>query len=266
MSKTVARERRAVVLLSGGIDSTVTAYLARRDVGKEGKLHAISFAYGQLHKKELAFASDIGVKLEMESHPLIKVLGMELFGEMESHPLIKVLGMELFGSSLVGGDEEPIKRLETMKSAFGMAYGPSRGSSRIPSTWVPQRNSFFLALAYAYAETVGASSVYIGVNSVDYSGYPDCRPEFIVTMCRALNLASKQAVEEGKRIGIETPLQYLSKVEIISKGLEMGVDFSKTWSCYCGRELACGKCPSCLIRLEAFSKLEMKDPARYEEV
>jgi len=249
MSKTVARERRAVVLLSGGIDSTVTAYLARRDVGKEGKLHAISFAYGQLHKKELAFASDIGVKLEMESHPLIKVLGMELFG-----------------SSLVGGDEEPIKRLETMKSAFGMAYGPSRGSSRIPSTWVPQRNSFFLALAYAYAETVGASSVYIGVNSVDYSGYPDCRPEFIVTMCRALNLASKQAVEEGKRIGIETPLQYLSKVEIISKGLEMGVDFSKTWSCYCGRELACGKCPSCLIRLEAFSKLEMKDPARYEEV
>lgn len=241
--------RRAVVLLSGGIDSTVTAYLARKDVGKKGKLHAISFAYGQLHKKELAFASDISVKLEMESHPLIRILGMELFG-----------------SSLVGGDEEPVKRLTAMKASFGLAYGRPKGDSRIPSTWVPQRNSFFLALAYAYAETVGASSVYIGVNSVDYSGYPDCRPEFVQAMDTALNLASKQAVETGKYIRIVAPLQHLSKVEIISKGLEMGVDFSKTWSCYCGRELACGKCPSCLIRLEAFSKLEMKDPARYEEV
>ncbi len=242
MSKTIVKERGAVVLLSGGIDSTVCAYLAKRDIGEEGKLHALSFEYGQLHRKELLLARDLGAKLEVDSHPLIKVLGMELFG-----------------SSLVGRGTVT-ERLAVMKEAY------AKEEEVIPSTWVPQRNSLFLALAFAYAETVGVSSVYIGVNSMDYSGYPDCRPDFILAMGKALNLASKQAVETGQYIGIVTPLQFLSKVEIIKKGTELGVDFSRTTSCYCGGELACGKCPSCLIRLEAFRELGMEDPLEYEKI
>jgi len=226
----VREVRKSVVLLSGGIDSTVTAYLARRDTGKKGKLYAVSLDYGQAHKKELLCASDIGELLEVEGHPLFKILGMGLLG-----------------SSLVGKGEIPTEE--------------TRG---IPSTWVPQRNSIFLAFAFAYAETIGADRVYVGVNSRDYSGYPDCRPEFIEAMNKALNLASKRYVESGKGIGIIAPLQYLSKTDIIKKGIELKVNFSKTWSCYRGRELACGKCPSCLIRLEAFRKLGMRDPISYE--
>jgi len=224
--------KKAVVLLSGGIDSTITAYTAKKDIGKRGELHAISFDYGQTHQKELVCASAIGELLEVESHPLLKILGMGLFG-----------------SSLTGQGEVPTEEVEG-----------------VPSTWVPQRNSIFLTLAFAYAETIGADKVYIGVNSRDYSGYPDCRPEFILSMSVALNQASKQFIETGKGIGIVAPLQYLSKVDIIRKGIGLGVNFSVTWSCYNGRRLACGRCPSCIIRLKAFKDLGMKDPVEYEKI
>jgi len=219
--------KKAVVLLSGGIDSTVTAYIARKDIGGSGILHALHLNYGQLHKKEGELAFETAVKLSC------------IWYSQE----VKIPA----SSSLTGQGEIPT--------------GEPEG---IPSTWVPQRNSTFLALAFAYAETTGADRIYIGVNSRDYSGYPDCRPEFIEAVNKALNLASKQFVESGRGIGIIAPLQYLSKVEIIRKGIELGVDFSKTWSCYRGKELACGKCPSCLIRLEAFRELGIDDPIGYE--
>jgi len=220
--------KKVVVLLSGGIDSTVTAYLARRLVGSTSRLYALSFKYNQEHDKELSYAYSTGEALGVEDH---------LFLEVQIPA----------GSSLTGQGEIPSKEVKG-----------------IPSTWVPQRNSIFLALAFSYAEAVGADSIYIGVNSQDYSGYPDCRPEFITAMSTALNLASKRFVETGKVIGIVTPLQYLHKTGIISTGLELGIDFSNTWSCYRGGLKACGKCPSCRIRLEAFQSLGKTDPLEYE--
>lgn len=224
-----SRQRKAVVLLSGGLDSTVAAYCARKDIGKSGELYAITFNYGQTHSKELNYAREVAGELAV-CHDILSI------------PLSKVVQ-----STLTGQGEIPIGEVEG-----------------IPSTWVPQRNSIFLALAFAYAETVGADRVYIGVNSRDYSGYPDCRPEFVEAMNRALNLASKRFVETGKGIGIIAPLQYLTKVDIIKKGTELGVDFSKTWSCYRGGEKACGRCPSCVIRLRAFRELGIEDPIKYE--
>lgn len=226
---TIKQHRKAVVLLSGGIDSTVSAYIAREDVGEFGKLYALTFNYGQRHIKEALFARSVGRVLGVTEHRL---------------PHVEITA----GSSLTGQGEIPTEEGEG-----------------IPSTWVPQRNSIFLALAFSYAEAVGADRVYIGVNSRDYSGYPDCRPEFILAMSRALNLASKQAVETGKYIGIVAPLQHRSKVEIIQAGLSFGIDFSNTWSCYRGEKKACGRCPSCLIRLEAFRLLDVKDPVEYED-
>jgi len=150
-------------------------------------------------------------------------------------------------------------------SLIAVGEVPTEEVKGVPSTWVPQRNSIFLALAFAYAETVGADRVYVGANSMDYSGYPDCRYEFISALDIALNLASKQYVEDGKRITISAPLQFNSKADIIRRGIALGVDFSKTWSCYNGREKACGQCPSCLIRLKAFREVGIEDPLEYEE-
>lgn len=225
--------RKAVVLLSGGIDSTVTAYVAKKDIGKTGELYAITFEYGQMHSKEIVHARDIAKELEVKDH----------LEEWE-------LRIPTESSLLVESPEQI----------------PTEEAEGIPSTWVPQRNSIFLALAFAYAESIEADSVYIGVNSRDYSGYPDCRPEFIEAMTRALNLASKQFVETGKGIGIIAPLQFLFKADIIQLGTSLGVDFSKTWSCYRGEAKACGKCPSCLIRLRAFKELGLDDPIEYEKV
>ncbi len=224
--------KKTVVLLSGGLDSTVTAYLARKDVGKKGALYALTVMYGQKHTKEVEYAAKVAISLGAEWSPLY--LPLDTFLQ----------------SSLLHSQEEV----------------PTKEEEGIPSTWVPQRNSIFLALAFAYAETVGAGLVYTGFNVRDYSGYPDCRPEFVEQMQRALNLASKRFVETGEGIGITCPLMHKSKVEIIQIGMGLGVDFESTWSCYKGGDKACGVCDSCRIRLKAFEGAGLKDPLEYEDV
>jgi 7-cyano-7-deazaguanine synthase len=141
-------------------------------------------------------------------------------------------------------------------------------SKDIPATWVPQRNSIFLAMAWSYAETVGADLIYAGMNCQDYSGYPDCRPEFLQSMEKALNWASKRYTVEGKGFGLSTPLLRMKKTEIIQTGLGLGVDYSRTWSCYKGPNIkveACGVCDSCSIRLKAFRDIQRADPLKYDE-
>lgn len=219
---------RSLVLLSGGLDSTVTAYSAK---SQSTEVYFLSFDYGQLHKKELEVAKRTAEALG-GSHYVIEM------------PLVQILD-----SSLLGRGEIPVEE----------------GSS-IPNTWVPQRNSIFLAIAFGLAESIGATSVHIGVNSLDYSGYPDCRPEFIEHIGKGLNLASKAFVESQRRIEIVTPLQYLAKADIIKLGLAFGVNFKDTWSCYRGGERACGRCPSCNIRLEGFKLVGIEDPIEYEDV
>jgi 7-cyano-7-deazaguanine synthase len=218
--------KSAVVLLSGGIDSTVTAYIARQDIGKRGILYALSFNYGQRHDRELAKAAMTSGVLKVARH----------------HIVVVYIPAD---SPLTGQGDIPDEREK---------------EGEVAVTWVPQRNSIFLALAFAYAETVEADFVYAGFNAVDYSGYPDCRPEFVSQMEKALNLASKRFVESGRGIGIITPIMKLSKVDIIKKGLELNVDFRSTWSCYKGEEKPCLVCPSCRIRNDAFHKLGMEDP------
>lgn len=218
----------AVVLLSGGIDSSVSAYQAKGDIG-DGKLYALTFQYGQRHDKEIDSAFAVGEALSVDEHELVRL-------EIPTK------------SSLLGNSDIPVSGL----------------TDKIPSTWVPQRNSIFLAMGFAYAESIGAPYVYAGMNCVDYSGYPDCRPEFLEAMNKALNLASKRFVETGKGIQLVTPLLHLTKKDIILKGTELGVDFSLTTSCYQGREKACGVCDSCLIRRKAFQDCGLVDPIEYE--
>ncbi len=222
--------KKVVVLLSGGLDSTVTAYIARKDIGVRGELYALTAMYGQLHKKEVKCAIEQSILLDAKDHTILP-LPLDMIG----------------GSSLTGKGEIPTEE-----------------SKGIPSTWVPQRNSIFLALAFAYAETMGATLVYTGFNVRDYSGYPDCRPEFVEQMQRALNLASKQFVETGEGIGITCPLMHKTKAEVIETGQTLSVPFEKTWSCYKGGKKACGVCDSCRIRLEAFAKVGLDDPIEYE--
>lgn len=217
---------KGVVLLSGGLDSAVTAYIARRDCSE---LYALSFDYGQRHIKEIERAKVLGRRLGVGEHKILRL------------PIEYICK-----SSLTGSGEIPLEEVEG-----------------IPSTWVPQRNSIFLAIAFGWAEVLGAERIYIGVNSVDYSGYPDCRPEFIDAIEKALNKGSKQYVEGTGEISIETPIIGFSKEDIVRLGEVMGVPFELTWSCYSGKELACGKCPSCRIRLEAFRKNKMVDPVKY---
>jgi len=222
---------KAVVLLSGGLDSSTVAYIAAKQDNQ--KVYPISFLYGQKHFYELECARKVA----------------ESLGSVQK---IAHVGLrELVKSSLLGSSDIP---------SDGVKEG------EIPSTWVPQRNAIFLALAYAYAEMLGADWVYGGMNAIDYSGYPDCRPEFLLAIEKALNLASKRFVETGKAIQLVTPLVKMSKVDIIKKGLELGVPYNLTWSCYKGPDelkQACSSCDSCRIRLEAFKKLGIKDPIKY---
>lgn len=228
--------KSAVIMLSGGLDSSTVAYMAREDVGKKGKVYPLAFMYGQRHVHELQCANKIAF-----------TLGSEL--------KVATVGLnKLIESSLVGTSEVPTEGVDPTK---------------IPSTWVPQRNAIFLALAFAYAETVNADAVYAGMNVLDYSGYPDCRPDFLIAISKALNLASKRFVETGKGIGLIAPLIKMTKADIVKKGTDLGVPYGLTWSCYQGpNELgqACGVCDSCRLRLKGFAEADLVDPLKYAEV
>jgi len=220
------------VLLSGGLDSATTLYIAR----EEGfRIHAMSFRYGQQHTLELESAAVIAQDAEIEDHVTIS-LDTRLFE----------------GSALTGKKIVPENR------------SPDEMTGRIPPTYVPARNTVFLAMALAYAEVIGARDIFIGVNALDYSGYPDCRPEFVAAFKRLAELATKEAVE-GNPARIHAPLLNMTKAEIIERGLELGVDYSRTHSCYSpdteGR--ACGRCDACVLRLRGFRENGIQDPAIY---
>lgn len=224
--------KRAVVLLSGGIDSTTTLAIAMAE-GYEA--YALSFDYGQRHQIEVEAARRVAKSLGAKEHRLAKI-DLRIFG----------------GSALTGSVPVPKQRSETE-----IARG-------IPVTYVPARNTIFLAYALAWAEVIPAADIFLGVNAIDYSGYPDCRRKFIEAFETVANLGTKAGLE-GRRFQIHTPLIKLSKAEIIRKAVELGVDLSLTHSCYdpSSKGLACGECDSCLLRLKGFREAGMKDPIPY---
>ena len=224
--------KRAVVLLSGGLDSATTLAICRAD---GFAAHALSFRYGQRHEHELAAAGKVAQSLGAIEHRIAEI-DLRLFG----------------GSALTDEIAVPKNR-----SAAEMAVG-------IPNTYVPARNTIFLSYALAYAETIASADIFLGVNAVDYSGYPDCRPEFIEAFEQLANLATRVGVE-GARFQIHVPLIQLSKAEIIRRGLSLGVDYVLTHSCYDSTPggLACGKCDSCQLRLKGFREAGIEDPIGY---
>ena len=221
--------KKAVVLYSGGLDSTTCLAIAKAE-GYEP--YAMSFAYGQRHKAELRMAEE-------------NAKGM---GAVE-HLLVDFDLRKIGGSALTSEIEVP-------KSGVG---------SDIPVTYVPARNTIFLSFALGWAEVLGAFDIFIGVNALDYSGYPDCRPEYISAFEKMANLATKAAVEGSGRYTIHSPLIRMTKAEIIRKGLDLGVDYGKTHSCYDPSPdgLACGRCDSCRLRLKGFAEAGAVDPVKY---
>ncbi len=230
---------KAVILLSGGLDSTTVLYQAK----SEGcECYAISFDYQQRHRRELESATTLAHSVGVE-HQLISFD-------------LRVLG----GSALTDISID----LPDVSAAPPAEVRSLAQMSQIPVTYVPARNTIFLSFALAYAETISAERVYIGVNALDYSGYPDCRPDYIQAMQEVFRLGTKQG-REGQAIAIVAPLINLKKTEIIQLGNKLGVPWEKTWSCYAGLDLACGVCDSCRLRLQAFAELGIKDPLTYAE-
>jgi 7-cyano-7-deazaguanine synthase len=227
------KEKRAIVLLSGGLDSATVLAIAR-DAGYV--VHALSFRYGQRHAVELEAARRVAAHFQVAEH-LVAEIDLRVFG----------------GSALTADIAVPKQR-----SLDEMAHD-------IPVTYVPARNTVFLSFALAYAETRGASDIFIGVNALDYSGYPDCRPEYIAAFEQMANLATKAGVEGTQRLKIHTPLIELSKAQIIQRGLALGLDYALTHSCYDPTldGTACGQCDSCLLRLKGFTEAGASDPVRY---
>ncbi|MCD4776007.1 MAG: 7-cyano-7-deazaguanine synthase QueC [Candidatus Aegiribacteria sp.] len=224
--------RKAVVLLSGGLDSATTLYIA---LDEGFSIHALSFRYGQQHTLELESAKAIARDAGVANHITISL----------DHRLFK-------GSALTEPEAVPENRpLAEM-------------AGEIPPTYVPARNTVFLSMALAYAEVICAYDIFIGVNALDYSGYPDCRPEFIAAFQKLAELASRDAVE-GNPAKIHAPLLNMTKAEIIGKGLELGVDYSQTLSCYNPDNdgKACGKCDACILRLNGFKENGLDDPVSY---
>lgn len=221
--------RKAVVLYSGGLDSSTCLAIARSE-GFEP--YAMSFAYGQRHKAELEMARE----------------NARAMGAAE-HMLVDFDLRKIGGSALTAEIDVP-------KGGVG---------NDIPVTYVPARNTIFLSFALGWAEVLGAFDIYIGVNALDYSGYPDCRPEYVAAFETLANLATKAAVEGKGRYRIHTPLIDLTKAEIIRKGLALGVDYGRTHSCYDPTPdgLACGRCDSCRLRLKGFAEAGVEDPVRY---
>jgi 7-cyano-7-deazaguanine synthase len=224
--------KRAVVLVSGGLDSATTLAIANRDGFRP---HALSFDYGQRHKVELAAAKRVVRSLGAADHRIAQI------------------DLRIFGGSALTGDMAVPKDRETK-------------TNYIPVTYVPARNTIFLSYALAWCEALGAADIFIGANAIDYSGYPDCRPEFISAFEHLAGLATKAGVE-GTAFRIHAPLISMSKADIIRKGTELGVDFSITHSCYDPTEqgLACGKCDSCRLRLAGFRDAGLTDPIAYAQ-
>jgi 7-cyano-7-deazaguanine synthase len=222
---------KAVILLSGGLDSTTVLYQALVD-GFD--CYALSFDYQQRHRKELAAAQKIAQMAQVSEHRVV-AFDLRCWG-----------GSALTDSSI----ELPIDR------------DLGQMAEEIPVTYVPARNTIFLSFALAYAEAIQASRVYLGVNALDYSGYPDCRPEYLAAMQQVFDLGTKQGLD-GNGIQIAAPLVNLHKTEIIQLGNRLGVSWADTWSCYDGGELACGVCDSCQLRLAAFAELGLVDPVSY---
>lgn len=224
-------QRRAVVLLSGGLDSATVLAIAHA----EGYMpHALSFRYGQRHSVELDAARRVAAALGVTEH-VVADIDLRVFG----------------GSALTADVSVPHhERAEDL-------------TDKIPVTYVPARNTIFLSYALGWAEVLGSDDVFIGVNALDYNGYPDCRPEYISAYERIANLATKAGVEGRRQLRIHTPLIEMTKAQIIQRGLELGVDYSMTHSCYdpdaAGR--ACGTCDSCLLRRQGFAEIGLEDPA-----
>jgi 7-cyano-7-deazaguanine synthase len=226
----------AIVLLSGGMDSATTAAIA---LSRGFEVHALSFRYGQRHAAELQAAQRVAKSLGITRH------------------LILDIDLRAFGGSALTGDLAVPK--DTPLSSIG---------ERIPPTYVPARNTIFLSFTLALAEVLSSSDIFIGANALDYSGYPDCRPEYFQAFQAMANLATRAGVEEGRRVTIHTPLIRLTKREIIEKGVALGVDFGVTLSCYDPSldGLACGRCDACLLRLKGFAESGTEDPASYQSV
>ena len=221
-------EKKAVVLLSGGVDSSTTLAIARA----EGyQCYALSFDYAQRHRLELEAAKRVAEALKVKRHLIVR-----------------------FDLSEIGGSALTEKTIDVPKDR-----AEEKG---IPVTYVPARNTIFLSFALSWAEVLGAGDIFIGANAVDYSGYPDCRPEYLRAFEDMANLATKVAVEGKLRFRIRAPLLYMTKAEIIKRGTSLGLDYSLTWSCYDptpeGRP--CGHCDSCLFRLKGFEEAGLKDP------
>jgi 7-cyano-7-deazaguanine synthase len=223
-------EKKAVVLLSGGLDSTTVMAIARSN-GYE--IYGLSFSYGQRHALELEAARRVARALNAKKH-LVMDLDLAKIG----------------GSALTGDIEVPKGRNE----------GEMKGE--IPVTYVPARNTIFLSHALAWAEVLGASDIFIGVNAIDYSGYPDCRPEYIEAFERMANLSTKAGVEGKTKFKIRTPLINMTKADIIRKGIELGIDYGMTHSCYdpSPEGMPCGRCDSCLLRKKGFREAGITDP------
>lgn len=230
--------KKIIVLLSGGLDSSTVAYMAAKSsLCSNNRVYSLTFNYGQRHSKELCSAKKIARKIDSQEHKIIKV-DLKNWG----------------GSSLTDRHLDlPVNRNLKLTN------------KSIPNTYVPARNTVFLALALAYAEVINADEIYLGVNSLDYSGYVDCRPAYIKKFQELVKLATVKGIQ-GKSIKIKAPLINKTKSEIVKLGHKYGVDWKSTWSCYKGEKLACGICDSCQLRLKGFMESGVRDPLRYKQL
>ncbi len=222
----------AVVLLSGGMDSSTTLAIA---ASQGFALYALSFRYGQRHARELEAAQRIAQHYGCQQHKIVDV-DLRAFG----------------GSALTSSDIA----LPRGRSATEIGTG-------VPVTYVPGRNLIFLSFATAYAEVITADNVFLGITAIDYSGYPDCRPQFLDAFARAANLATKAGTEDGRTLHFQAPLIAMGKSDIVREGTRLGVPWEQTWSCYEGGDVACGECDTCLLRLKGFADAGMRDPLPY---
>lgn len=224
--------KKAVVLLSGGLDSSTCMAIAKNE-GYE--LYALSFDYGQRHKRELKSAKKIAEHFDAKEHKILKI------------DLTQIGGSALTDGSIEVPENRDLEEIP----------------EEIPVTYVPARNTILLSFALAYAELIDADAIYIGANAIDYSGYPDCRPEYYKAFEGVAILGTKRGVE-GRPVEIKYPLINMTKADIIRKGMELGVPYELTWSCYKGGEKACGVCDSCRLRIKGFKEAGYRDPLEYK--